>query len=96
MSDEINTLDDWQSNDVLVAWAKKSFSGPRWELLVKVMERDQHVRHFPQEPGCDAVRKLGRVEGWDLFYKRLMLFAVSSKIAEMPEPTFSEPEQEPA
>lgn len=86
----ITKLYDWQSNEQLVAWAHKVFSSAEWELITKIMERDQHVRHQPQQ--CEASQKLGRIEGWDLFAARLSQFAEPVQITDIGEPTFEPPD----
>lgn len=86
----IKTLEQWRQNPQLAEWAHKVMNSAEWQMLMKIMERSEHVRHFDQN--CEPIQKLGRIEGWDLYDKRLNEAAVPLTIEQLPEPTFEDPE----
>lgn len=91
----VTKLEEWCQNPQLVAWANKLFSTPEWRLLCQIMQEGEHPRFYDDAPGFDPNRKLGRIEGWDLYNSRLRFAAELMQVqGPMPEATFEDPERE--
>lgn len=89
----IETLEDWRLTPQLVAWAHRRFNDPEGKLLAKIMQESEHVRLHEENPPISAERKLGRIEGWDLYHNFQKTGAKPLQTqGDMPPATF-EPEE---
>jgi hypothetical protein len=86
-------LNDWQSDERLVQWARDLFEDPRWKLLAGVME-EEHPKNYQKPQEISADRELGVIYGYDRYGNNLAALARSAPPTGVPEATFAPPELE--
>lgn len=89
------TLEQWQTNEMLVSWTMKLFATPEWNALMGMLASEHPMRKLNNAPGFtvnDDSKALGMIAGWNLFETALK---AAGQPIKQPEPlvaTFAEPE----